>query len=202
MEDRGGVKDPLICIRCPLGCFLEVDHDGRHILLVTGNRCKKGLEYAEKEIFHPERIVTTTVRLDGAEFPLLPVKTGGAVPRDLAFRVIEAASRLSVRAPVSVGQVLLADVAGSGVDLVACRGAAAVRSAAAVGGGAAAGGAPPAGEPAAAGAAGRRGRRGRKGGAERPARSREARPGSPPAPQGSILAAFRLKRARRKTRGG
>ncbi len=138
------MKDPLICIRCPLGCFLEVEHDGRHILVVTGNRCKKGLEYAEREIFHPERIVTTTVHLAGAAFPLLPVKTTGAVPRDLAFRVIDEASRLTAQAPVQAGQVLLADVLGTGADLVACRSAAAVPGAAAD----PASGEPPAGRPA------------------------------------------------------
>lgn len=117
------MKGPLICIQCPLGCFLEVEHDGHRLLKVAGNRCKKGLEYAEREIFRPQRIVTTTVRLEQADFPLLPVKTSAAVPRDLAYRVIEEASRLRLRAPVASGQVVLADVLGTGVDLVAARSA-------------------------------------------------------------------------------
>ena len=113
------MKESLICLRCPLGCPLEAEHDGRCLVAVSGQRCKKGVEHAEREIFHPERIVTTTVRLEGAAFPLLPVRTRGAVPRERTFAVVEAASRLTVRAPVRLGQVLIAGVAGTGVDLVA-----------------------------------------------------------------------------------
>jgi CxxC motif-containing protein len=115
------MRQPLVCIQCPLGCFLEVEHDGRRILQVSGNRCKKGLEYAEREVFHPHRIVTTTVRLAGADLPLLPVRTSQAVPRDLCLRVVREASRLTVAAPVRAGQVIVANVLGSGADLVATR---------------------------------------------------------------------------------
>jgi CxxC motif-containing protein len=115
------MTDNLICLSCPLGCQLEVDHDDKKLIEVRGNRCPRGPEYAEKEIFHPERIVTTTVRITGAAIPLLPVKTDKSVPKALCFRVIEEAAACTVRAPVRRGQALITNLEGTGVNLVAAR---------------------------------------------------------------------------------
>ena len=115
------MKENLLCTSCPLGCQLEVEFSENKIISVKGNNCKKGIEYAEKEIFHPERIVTTTVKISGAALFLLPVKTETSVPRELCFKVIESASKLQVRAPVKMGEVLIRDILKSGVNLVATR---------------------------------------------------------------------------------
>jgi CxxC motif-containing protein len=115
------MTENLICLSCPLGCQLSVDYNEKSIVEVRGNRCPKGLEYAENEIFHPERIVTTTVRITGAAVPLLPVKTDKSVPKALCFRVIQAASACAVSAPVRRGQTLIADIEGTGANLVAAR---------------------------------------------------------------------------------
>jgi CxxC motif-containing protein len=79
------------------------------------------LEYAEKEIHDPVRIVTTTVALDEASEPLLPVKTDKGVPRDLAFEVIQKASALVISAPVRAGDVLVENILNTGVNLIATR---------------------------------------------------------------------------------
>ena len=68
-----------ICILCPLGCELKVSHDERRILDVRGNRCVRGAEYAEREVFDPVRVVTTTVRILGGGSGLLPVKSAGVM---------------------------------------------------------------------------------------------------------------------------
>ncbi len=115
------MKESLLCTSCPLGCQLEVEYSEKKILSVKGNSCKEGLEYAEKEIFHPERIVTTTVKISGASLILLPVKTEASVPKELCLKVIESASKLQVRAPVKMGEVLIRDILKSGVNLVATR---------------------------------------------------------------------------------
>ena len=93
----------------------------KKILSVKGNNCKNGIEYAENEIFNPERIVTTTVKISGASLPLLPVKTAASVPKELCFKVIEAAAKLQVRAPVKTGEVLIHNILKSGINLVATR---------------------------------------------------------------------------------
>lgn len=115
------MKEELICVNCPMGCRLLVVHEGGKILEIKGNQCKRGAAYAEKEIFCPERLVTTTVRIDGAASPLLPVKTSRPVLKDLTFDVVEAARDVRVQAPIARGAVILKNVLNTGADLVATR---------------------------------------------------------------------------------
>jgi CxxC motif-containing protein len=115
------VKADLICTLCPMGCSLRVEHDDRRVFATEGNRCKRGLEYAEHEIFHPERVVTTTVRILGGGPPLLPVKTARGVPKALCVPVVMEASRLIVHAPIKAGEVILPDILNTGVELIATR---------------------------------------------------------------------------------
>jgi len=116
-----GMSVTLICIVCPVGCELTVSHDDERIIEVRGARCGRGGEYAEREVFHPERIVTTTVRIRRASVPLVPVRTSRAIARNRTFEVLEQASQLWCTAPVRAGQVLSTDIAGTGADLVATR---------------------------------------------------------------------------------
>lgn len=115
------IEKRLTCISCPIGCLLEVRHTAGKIVSITGNRCKRGLQYAEKEVFHPERIVTTTVRIEGGTVPLLPVKTAVPVAREKAAEVARAASHIIVTAPIKRGDLVMRDIAGTGADLVATR---------------------------------------------------------------------------------
>ncbi len=66
-------KRTLTCIGCPLGCTVEVTTENGQILSVTGNTCKRGEDYARKEVTNPTRIVTTTstgIRRASAGSPL------------------------------------------------------------------------------------------------------------------------------------
>ena len=115
------MKDDIICTVCPLGCSIEVVHDGREITSLTGNRCQRGVPYARQEVFHPLRTVTTTVAVAGGAIPYLPVKTAQPVPRNSVGDVMNAARSVVARAPVRRGDRVASDIAGSGVDLVATR---------------------------------------------------------------------------------
>lgn len=110
-----------LCINCPLGCRLEVDSAGDDIVEVRGNACKRGLEFAQQEHTDPRRMVTTTVAIRGAALARLPVATVAAVPKARVHDVCRALHALEVRAPVRMGDVILADVLGTGVDVVATR---------------------------------------------------------------------------------
>lgn len=111
-----------LCIGCPLGCRLELDEfDDGEIIEVRGNSCKKGEEFARQEHIDPRRLVTTTVAVDGALWPRLPVKTTDAVPKLLVRDVCRTLVNVRVQAPVVVGQVILANVLGTGSDVVATR---------------------------------------------------------------------------------
>lgn len=112
-------KRELICIGCPLGCMLTVDMDGDKVLDVTGNTCLRGKTYAEKEVTNPTRIVTSTVRVSGGDRVSVSCKTKSDIPKGMIFDVARALKDVVAQAPVCIGDVLVEDVAGTGVSIVA-----------------------------------------------------------------------------------
>lgn len=115
------MKKEIICISCPNGCNLEVDIERGKVLSVKGNECKKGLDYAKSEVLNPLRFVTTTVKIAGASLPLLPVRSSKPVPRELCAKIVRKASKIEVKAPVRIGQVIVPDILSTGADLIATR---------------------------------------------------------------------------------
>lgn len=114
-------RKELICIGCPLGCNLTVEMDGAQVLSVTGNTCKRGDDYARKEMTDPRRIVTSTVRVSGGSAPVVSVKTASDIPKDAIFDCLRQLKEVTVTAPVHIGDVILEDAAGSGVAVVATK---------------------------------------------------------------------------------
>ena len=107
----------LICIVCPKGCHLQVDEDGD--FAVSGNGCARGADYGRAELTNPTRVVTSTVRVQGADCRRCPVKTNVPVPKGRIFDIMDRIAQVSLRAPVAVGQVVVRDICGTGADLVA-----------------------------------------------------------------------------------
>lgn len=112
-------KRELICIRCPLGCMISVELDGKEVRSVTGNTCKRGEIYAKKEVTNPMRIVTSSVRVHGGDKKSVSVKTKCDIPKEMIFDVVRELKAVVAEAPVKIGDVLVENVAGTGVDLVA-----------------------------------------------------------------------------------
>ena len=110
----------LICIGCPLGCPLTVKMDGDQIE-VSGNTCKRGDDYARKEVTNPTRIVTSTVKVSNGTADMVSVKTKEDVPKEKIFDCMRALKDVTVQAPVHIGDVVLKNVAGTGVDMVATK---------------------------------------------------------------------------------
>ena len=114
----------LICINCPLGCPLTVTLEDGVVTSVTGNTCKRGDVYARKEVTNPTRIVTSSVPVDGSERErMVSVKTATDVPKDKIFDVMEALAGVRMTAPVRIGDVVVANVCDTGVDIVATKNA-------------------------------------------------------------------------------
>ena len=111
----------LTCIGCPLGCAITVTMDGGNVVSITGNTCKRGSDYAAKEVTHPTRIVTSTVCVRGGSIPMVSVKTAQDIPKEKIFEIMKYINALTVTAPVHIGDVLLKDIAGTGVDLIATK---------------------------------------------------------------------------------
>lgn len=111
----------LTCIGCPLGCALTAVPNGEGYD-ISGYTCKRGLDYARKELTSPRRTVTSTVRVSGGKAGVTSVRTASDVPKDAIFRCMEAINALVIPAPVKIGDVLCDNIAGTGVALVATKG--------------------------------------------------------------------------------
>ena len=121
-SEESGAGQEMTCIVCPMGCRLTVLTDGSgQVISVTGNTCPRGETYARLEATAPERTVTSTVRLEGGIYRRLPVITSGTVPKERMRDVMREIDRTAVRAPVRIGDVLVRNVCGLGVDVVASR---------------------------------------------------------------------------------
>ncbi len=107
----------MICISCPKGCELDVTREGEEVV-VTGHTCPRGEAYGRAELVNPTRMVTGLVRVAGMRKPL-PVKTKTVVPKGKIDDVLFALAQTTVQLPVKIGDVIIPDVAGTGVDVVA-----------------------------------------------------------------------------------
>lgn len=107
----------LTCIVCPVGCSLRIDESGH----VSGNHCKRGLEFAQSETTNPTRVVTTTISIEGAIYRRLPVVSSQPVPKSKMMEFVKAVQLIKVEAPIYCGDVLLSNVLGLGVDVIASR---------------------------------------------------------------------------------
>lgn len=116
MEERN-----LTCISCPMGCSLTVMLDGEKVVSVSGNTCKRGDIYARKEVTNPTRIVTTTVTVEGGNAEMISVKTKEDIPKEKVFDCVKALKGVTASAPVHIGDVIVKDIAGTGVDIVATK---------------------------------------------------------------------------------
>ena len=115
------MKQELICIGCPMGCQLTAEVENGAVTAVTGNTCPRGAAYARKECVAPVRTVTGTVAIQGAALPVLPVRTNGEVPKALVLDVARALGAVTVQAPAAIGDVVLRDVCGTGVDVTVAK---------------------------------------------------------------------------------
>ena len=114
-------KRELICIGCPMGCPLTVELEGGEILSITGHTCRRGEVYARKEVTNPTRIVTSIVDVEGGKVARVSVKTKEDIPKEKIFQCVKALKGVTVKAPVHIGDVIVANVADTGVDIVATR---------------------------------------------------------------------------------
>ncbi len=122
----------MTCVICPKGCGIKVDwelcDDGsKKVVGVFGNSCTRGLKYATAEVVHPERVLTSTVRLvndgdDGHSCELVPIRSASPIPKESLMAAMEEISKKTIRnSSVKMGDVVIEDIAGTGVAMVACR---------------------------------------------------------------------------------
>ena len=109
----------LICIGCPMGCELSAVVEDGAVVSVTGNTCRRGDAYARKELVSPERTVTSTVKMSDGR--MLPVRTKTDIPKSKVMECVRELKNICVDAPVEIGQIIVPDIAGTNVPVIATK---------------------------------------------------------------------------------
>lgn len=112
-------KREMVCVSCPMGCAITVDlDDNNEVISVTGNTCPRGDKYARQECTHPERMLTSTVKVEGGRLPVVPVKSASPIPKEMLFDAMKEVNKVTLKAPVTFGDVAVKDILGTGIDIV------------------------------------------------------------------------------------
>lgn len=114
------MKKIITCTVCPNGCEVIAEYTSKDDVKLSGNRCKRGVEYCINECFDPKRTFTSSVAIKGANRRRMPVRTSAPIPKDLLFACADEVKKITLEAPVTCGQIVVANVLGTGADLVAC----------------------------------------------------------------------------------
>ena len=110
----------LTCINCPVGCRMCVTMQDGKILEVKGNQCKRGEVYARQECVDPVRMVTAVIPVAGSKVPL-SVKTRTPISKKLIFACMDVLAKTELTAPIAAGSVVVENVCGTGVDVIATK---------------------------------------------------------------------------------
>lgn len=118
MSDKVEKKE-VLCVRCPKGCKLELEIGEK--IEVKNNECKLGIEHGKQEARDPKRVVPTTVKVKGARWPRLPVRTEEAISLEKVEEVISELEGTTVEAPIQKGEVIVEKVADTSASIIAER---------------------------------------------------------------------------------
>jgi CxxC motif-containing protein len=121
MEDPMDEMTKILCITCPKGCSLEVTRDGETVVKVTGSGCKRGPDYARRELVDPRRMIATSVKIKNGVHPLLPVYTSVPFPKGKIMELQAALRTVEVKAPVKAGAIVVENILGTGINILASR---------------------------------------------------------------------------------
>ncbi|MCL1814013.1 MAG: DUF1667 domain-containing protein [Treponema sp.] len=108
----------ILCIVCPNGCRLSVEKNTEG-LVVAGNQCKRGVDFAVAEITNPTRTLTTTVRTSFPGVPVLPVRTAGEIPKGKIRDLMNHINGIIINRPVGIGETVAENILGLGVNVIA-----------------------------------------------------------------------------------
>lgn len=106
------------CISCPMGCSLKAEQNEDSII-ITGNSCKNGEIYGIQEMTDPRRVLTTCIKVIDGDKKVLPCKSRKALPKELIKEAIKVINKNEVKAPIKMGDILIYDILGTGIDIIA-----------------------------------------------------------------------------------
>ncbi len=110
----------VICVVCPKGCHIQVETINNE-LVMTQNGCARGPIYVKQELIAPKRSLSTTVQLIGGIERRLPIVSSDDLPKEIIFDVQKILAEIKVEAPIKVGQIIVENVLGTGVHMIAAK---------------------------------------------------------------------------------
>jgi CxxC motif-containing protein len=119
-ESSTSVVKVIRCIICPTGCQIQAISKNSEITF-EGYTCQRGLEYAQQEYFEPKRILTTTIRVENGFLPLIPVRTDKPILKDKLSVALEEIAKTQVNAPIKMGEILIENILGLELNVIASR---------------------------------------------------------------------------------
>ena len=114
-------KKIFTCIVCPVSCRITVTDKGGNKLSVSGHSCKRGEKHAESEYTDPRRMITTTVKIKGSTQRRLPVISDSEIPKRCMEECLALLYGVTVTAPIRCGDIVVSDICGLGVNIMASR---------------------------------------------------------------------------------
>ena len=114
------MEQQITCINCPVGCRLQVVLENGQVVSVSGNSCKRGETYAHQECTQPLRMITAVAPVKGSVMPV-SLKTRSPIPKAKIDECMRAIDELQLTAPINAGDVLIANVVDTGVDVIATK---------------------------------------------------------------------------------
>jgi NADPH-dependent 2,4-dienoyl-CoA reductase/sulfur reductase-like enzyme/CxxC motif-containing protein len=120
VAEEPGEGREIICLTCPNACRGRVVlNNAGEITKIFNYLCKRGEEFAVKEIKNPERVLTATVRTNQSDQPLLAVRTDRPISKKLLKKCMRELGQIEIERPVEVGEIIVPNLLGSGANLVA-----------------------------------------------------------------------------------
>ncbi|MCH8102713.1 MAG: DUF1667 domain-containing protein [Chloroflexi bacterium] len=116
------MNSTIICIVCPVSCPVDVEwtREGG-VSGIKNHLCRLALDYVKSELFDPRRLLTTSMPVDGGDWPLVSVKTDPPIPKHMMLEAMDEIIGKRVKAPIKVGDVLMKDLLGTGSNVIATR---------------------------------------------------------------------------------
>lgn len=111
----------MTCIVCPKGCILKVKESAGKTLTaadVSGNKCKRGAAYAVNECTNPVRTLTTTIKTNGDNQCMAPVKSSKPLPKGILFECMAVINDRTAKAPLKVGDTVIKNILDTGIDII------------------------------------------------------------------------------------
>lgn len=107
----------LTCIVCPNSCSLKAEKVN-NVWVVTGNKCKRGENFAINEMIRPMRTISSTVRTIFPDVPVVPVRVSGEIPKDKIFDVMKEINNVLLDKRVKRGYKVINNCLNLNIDII------------------------------------------------------------------------------------